>query len=290
MKSAELSHEAAQPGTRRALTDTALAHETRERRPQKLRRGARAVWLAGEVALAFVLYAFVTLGKRGQALAGTRARWMQLTSRRMLRVFGVRVSAAGDTPRAGQLVCNHLSYLDILVLASLAPVVFVAKADVSSWPVLGWLARLAGTVFVRRDHRSDVARVNMEMRAALDAGGLLVVFPEGTSSDGKTVLPFRSSLFEPAIHISAPIHAGCIEYRMLEGDPAEEVCYWRDMTLLPHLFNLLGRPSVDVRVAFAPVVGGDSDRKELARRAHAETLALHGELADIYNDSAPSNH
>jgi 1-acyl-sn-glycerol-3-phosphate acyltransferase len=209
-----------------------------------------------------------------------RARWLQWSSRRVLRVFGAQVSVRGDAPHSGLLVCNHLSYLDVLVLASLVPVVFVAKADVARWPLLGRLTRLAGTVFVRRERRSDVARVNREMQVALNAGSLVVVFPEGTSSGGDTVLHFRSSLFDAAIHSGVPATAGCIRYRMPEGNPAEEVCYWRDMTLFSHLLNLLGRPAIEAFVAFTPVDAGDCSRKELARRAHTATLALHSKLAN----------
>lgn len=278
MNAAHLSNAAAPSVTHVALTDH--ANGVGGSRPRMLRRCARAAWLAGELALVFLRYPQMTAGKDGEALTLARARWVRWSSQRLLRVFGAQVSVRGDAPRSGLLVCNHLSYLDILVLASLVPAVFVSKADVARWPVLGRLARLAGTVFVRRERRADVARVNREMQAALNAGLLVVVFPEGTSSGGDTVLPFQSSLFDAAIQSGVPATAGCIRYRMPEGNPAEEVCYWRDMTLFSHLVNLLGRPAVDAFVAFAPVDASDCSRKELARRAHTATLALHGELAN----------
>ncbi len=248
-----------------------------------LRTCFRGAWLVGELALAFARNVVMTRGKSSGALAVGRAHWLQMSARRVLRVFGVQLSQRGDAPCAGLLVSNHLSYLDILVLASVSPAVFVAKADVARWPVLGRLARLAGTRFVRRESRADVARVNREIQAALNDGFLLVMFPEGTSSGGETVLAFKSSLFEPAIRLGTPVTAGCIRYGLTDGDPAEEVCYWRDMTLLPHLLNLLGRRSVQAAVAFAPVAGDHADRKALAIHAHATALALHRELATQTN-------
>lgn len=248
-----------------------------------LRTCFRGAWLAGELALAFTRNVVVTRGKRSGALAVARADWLQMSARRVLRVFGVQVNRHGDAPRAGLLVSNHLSYLDILVLASLSPAAFVAKADMARWPLLGRLAQMAGTRFVRRESRADVARVNREIQAALDDGLLLVMFPEGTSSGGETVLAFKSSLFEPAIRLGTPVTAGCIRYGLTHGDPAEEVCYWRDMTLLPHLLKLLGRCSVQAAVAFAPVAGDPADRKALALHAHATALALRRELATQAN-------
>jgi 1-acyl-sn-glycerol-3-phosphate acyltransferase len=102
------------------------------------------------------------------------------------------------------LVANHLSYLDIVLLSSLTPCVFVAKNEVKDWPVFGWFARLAGTVFVDRNDRRDAARANELIRSALREGALVVLFPEGTSSNGSTVLPFKSSLLQAAIGERVP--------------------------------------------------------------------------------------
>jgi 1-acyl-sn-glycerol-3-phosphate acyltransferase len=101
-----------------------------------------------------------------------------------------------------------------------------------------------------------------------------VLFPEGTSSGGETVLPFRSSLFEPAAHQSFPVTPVALSYALSEGNPAEEVCYWKDMTLFPHLMNLLTKGEIRARVAFGETRVRETDRKELARQLHAEVLAL----------------
>jgi 1-acyl-sn-glycerol-3-phosphate acyltransferase len=172
------------------------------------------------------------------------------------------------------LVCNHLSYLDVLVLAALTPSRFVAKSEVRNWPVFGWFACLAGTIFVERNKRSQVARSAEEMAAALQQGSLMVLFPEGTSSGGETVLPFKSSLLEPATRNSQPVTAGLIAYDLIDGDVSEEVCYWKDMTLLPHLINLLSKSIVHAVVCFTEARQETRDRKILARQLHSEVLRL----------------
>jgi 1-acyl-sn-glycerol-3-phosphate acyltransferase len=167
-----------------------------------------------------------------------------------------------------------LSYLDILVLASLAPAVFVAKREVKSWPVMGLLAQLGGTLFVDRERRTQVGEVNDEIQAALDGGALVVLFPEGTSSDGQTVLPFKSSLLEPATQQKHPLTVGRLRYAITDGDAGAEVCYWGDAVFFPHLLNLLGKRAVRVSVRFARIQNHGADRKELARQLHAEVLGL----------------
>ena len=172
------------------------------------------------------------------------------------------------------MVCNHLSYLDILVLSALTPVVFVAKNEVKNWPVFGWFARLAGTVFVRREKRAGAGQAVDEMKTVLGSGVTVVLFPEGTSSDGQTVLPFKSSLLEPAMRQKQQLSAGFIRYELDDGDVAEEVCYWKDMTLFPHLINLLGKRGIRASVCFAEAQGGARNRKELAQQLHATVVEL----------------
>ena len=203
-----------------------------------------------------------------------RARWLQHICQRALRVFHVELRVTGSIPSSGLLVCNHLSYLDILVLGATTPCVFVSKCEVRRWPVFGWCATRAGTLFLRRDKRSDVVRMTREMRQMFDDGALIVLFPEGTTSDGREVLPFKSSLLEPATCQPHALSAGFIEYALADGDVAEEVCYWKDMTLLPHLLNLLGKRGLEARLCFTELRQASSDRKQLARHLHSEVVRL----------------
>ena len=116
--------------------------------------------------------------------------------------------------------------------------------------MVGWLARRAGTIFIERAKRGDVARVNEEAERLLESGVLLVVFPEGTSSDGREVLPFKSSLLEPIVGRRHPLSVAHISYEVEDGDAGEDVCYWGDMTFGPHLLKLLTKRRVCASVTF----------------------------------------
>jgi 1-acyl-sn-glycerol-3-phosphate acyltransferase len=160
------------------------------------------------------------------------------------------------------------------VLSSLTPALFVAKREVKTWPVFGWLSSCGGTLFIDRERRHDVARLNLEIKQVLRNRVLLVIFPEGTSSDGQTVLPFKSSLLEPAAEGSVPLSVSRLSYRLSDGDVVEEVCYWRDMTMLPHVLNLLSKRGVDATVSFTVIQRVANDRKHLARQMHAAVVSL----------------
>jgi len=194
-----------------------------------------------------------------------RARWLQVACQRALRVLDVPCHVSGPVPRRGLLVCNHLSYLDILLLSATTRCLFVSKSEVRRWPLFGWYARRAGALFVRRARRRDVQRTGEAMRRALEDGALVVLFPEGTTSDGGRVLPFASSLFEPACDTGCPVWAGCVAFELEQGEVGWEVCYWGDMVLLPHLMRLLGRRGLQARLRFTAVRAEAVDRKELGR-------------------------
>lgn len=235
-----------------------------------LRTSLRLSWLIAE----FVLAAFRYAVTRAHSTPHRRAIWLQRSASRVLRIFCAAPRVAGEVPSNGLLVCNHLSYLDVLVLAALTPCVFVAKSDVRRWPVFGWFARLAGTVFVERERRFRTGDAVGEIERALDGGALVVLFPEGTSSGGDTVLPFKSSLLEPAARSNRALTAGLIAYELADGDVREEVCYWRDMTLAPHLMNLLAKQQIRATVRFARFERKGAGRKELATRLRSELLRL----------------
>ena len=240
------------------------------------RFAVRIVWFSMEVLFAVAGFAFALCFRRGDApaLAGVRARGLHRHSRRVLRVLRADVSVSGPVPASGLLVSNHLSYLDILLLSSITPAIFVSKSEVRGLPVFGWLARRAGTHFIERKKRSDVARVNDEANRLLESGMLLVVFPEGTSSDGREVLPFKSSLLEPIVGRRQPLSVAHISYEVEDGDAREDVCYWGDMTFGPHLLKLLSKRRVGASVTFTVVEKFADCRKELARQLHSEVSRL----------------
>lgn len=225
-------------------------------------------------ATAYLHFVFLIWLPRRAGNIHVRARWLQFWSRQFLRILHCRVTARGQLPARGLLVSNHLSYVDVLVLSSLQPLVLVSKSEVRSWPVFGVLTRCAGTLYIRRDSRTDVARLNDEMTRIVNAGVPVALFPEGTSSDGSTVLPFRSSLFGPAETHDWPVTPAWIHYTLEGGSVPDEVCYWRDMTFFPHLLNLMSKDGFQATVHYAAPMTRKMDRKEMARELHAQVTQL----------------
>lgn len=200
--------------------------------------------------------------------------WMQRQAQRLVEALEIKCRHQGAAAGRGLLVCNHLSYLDILVLGASQPLVFVAKSEVRGWPLFGWLAARGGTLFIRRQERADVARLAGDIAARLQAGSTVVVFPEGTSSAGHRVLPFHSSLLEPAVEQHVPATPAAIAYGLPGGSVEDDVCYWRDMTFAAHFLRLLGLPSVEATVAYGEARSPGGSRKSLARALHEDVCAL----------------
>jgi 1-acyl-sn-glycerol-3-phosphate acyltransferase len=235
---------------------------------------ARLIWLGFELNLAALNFFVYVLIPRNPHSLHARARWLQAGSRRVLRIFNAEILAVGPIPKNGLLISNHLSYLDILILSALTPSIFVAKCEIRKWPVFGLFARLAGTLFADRERRTQVRPLTLEVRATLDHAALVVLFPEGTSSDGRDVLPFKSALLEPATNTAFALATSCIQYEVEDGNVAEAVCYWRDMTFGPHLLNLLSKKRIRAYLRFSNLAERSADRKELARQLRSEILKL----------------
>jgi 1-acyl-sn-glycerol-3-phosphate acyltransferase len=212
---------------------------------------------------------------------------LQWTAEGCRRILALEPRIFGPLPSRGLLVANHLSYLDIILLAALRPCVFVSKSDVRSWPIFGQCAALGSTIFVDRSKRADVRGVSQQMRSALAEDLLIVLFPEGTSSGGNRVLPFRSSLLEPAVELGCPVTAAALGYQIAEGSVSDEICYWRDMTLLPHLLNVWSKPVIQASLRCGVPRARSEDRKSLAVELHDEVAALHAVSAREFGVSLP---
>jgi 1-acyl-sn-glycerol-3-phosphate acyltransferase len=207
----------------------------------------------------------------------------------MCRILGIRVSVSGKPPVQGPLliVSNHVSWLDIVVLSAVAPVSFIAKRQVASWPLFGRLARLQRTVFIDRDRRHATGSSRNVMQARLLGGDILVLFPEGTSSDGRRVLPFKSSFFGAAEIEGVLVQPVSIAYRGHWNLPMNRrllpsYAWYGDMDLAAHLLEALAMGPIEVAVICHPPLSlsGELTRKMLARHAEQEvrkgvTLALH---------------
>lgn len=220
--------------------------------------------------------------------------------RQVCRLIGIRFSIDGavEAHRPVLIVANHTSWLDIPVISAVAPVSFVAKKEVARWPFVSWLAKLQRSVFIDRERRTAAAGSAREIAGRLQSGDKLVLFAEGTSSDGNRVLPFRSSLFAAAKPIrsradgkspelsedgnpedaaDAQVQTLTICYTHLHGVPIERadrpiVGWYGDMEMGSHAWQLLKAGPLDVKISIGPPVPLQefADRKELARHSEAE--------------------
>ena len=245
-----------------------------------LRSGALAACTLGWTAVWLVGLPFAAWAGRGERW---RARIFQSWARVCTQVIGMRVEREGPLP-AGPvlLVSNHLGYVDIVLIASQLRCVFVSKAEVGSWPVLGVLSRWMQTLFVDRGLRRDVLRVSEQVRERLERGQSVVLFPEGTSSGGSGVLRFHSALLASAASGERAVYHATLRYFTPEGapPPAEVICWWGDMRFGSHVRRLLAVRSFRARIAFGPEPIQDTDRKSLARRLHAEVASRFGSLRE----------
>jgi 1-acyl-sn-glycerol-3-phosphate acyltransferase len=206
------------------------------------------------------------------------AQWLNETCARGLKSIDVELSVEGKRPERGLMVSNHLSYLDILAYSAAVPCVFISKVEVADWPIFGRYARWAGSVFVRRHDRTDAARANLSVRQSLNDGVPVVLFPEGTTTDGSRVLRFHATMLQPAIDTGAPVTPCAIMYELEDGDVGQEACWWGDMTFLPHVINLIGKKSIRARIIFGEPIVATGARKELSPQLHGSTVRLHDEL------------
>jgi 1-acyl-sn-glycerol-3-phosphate acyltransferase len=221
--------------------------------------------------------------------------------RLLCRMFGIRISVIG-TPirdRGVLMVANHASYFDILVMSASAPVSFIAKKEVNSWPLFGLMSRLQRTVFVDRERRGDTHTAREVLRERLRDGEALVLFPEGTSTDGNRVITFKSALMgaveadigkdEKGDPVYAPVQPVTISYVGMHGIPLGRenrplFAWYGDMDLMPHIWEALKIGPFDVVVEFhAPLtVGPACGRKQIA--VLAEKAVREGQIRALSGD------
>lgn len=190
----------------------------------------------------------------------------------VLRVLGIRLTVRGTPPAAPfLLVSNHLSYLDILVLASQLPAVFIAKSEVKDWPLLGTLCRLVDTQFIERQRKNDILRMLKRITEILDSGRGVVFFPEGTTSNGQGVQPFKPPLLAVAAQSGQPVAYAALSYAVPPGNPpaSVSVCWWGGAGFTGHFLTVLRMPRIDASVSFGDKRIHEQDRKALAERLQA---------------------
>jgi 1-acyl-sn-glycerol-3-phosphate acyltransferase len=204
-----------------------------------------------------------------------RRRILQSWSAGLLAVMNVRVTFASkgeiQDGHCGLIVSNHVSWLDVFVLNSVIPMRFVAKSEVRSWPVIGWLCARAQTLFIERGKMRSAARINTSMAELLQQGESLAVFPEGTTTDGAQVALFHSSLMQPAIDAGAQVHPIAIRYQNRRGERSQDASYIDDVSLGQSIWRILCSPHLQVRLLLTPALDVRGvERRELAIQARQQ--------------------
>ncbi|HET9645491.1 MAG TPA: lysophospholipid acyltransferase family protein [Burkholderiaceae bacterium] len=239
---------------------------------RSLRALARLVWAVLHTlhGLAIVLLQFDRLDA---AARHARIRWW---SGRMLRVLGVglRVDGVGFHPGGVLLAANHVSWLDILAIHAVCPQArFVAKADVKHWPLVGRLVGAGGTLFIERERKRDAVRVVHQMAEALKAGETVAVFPEGTTSDGQSLLPFHANLLQAAIATAVPVQAVALRFSDDQSEVSAAAPYVGETTLVQSLWWIACAQGLCAHVGVLPPRGTrHAERRAVAALIRAEIM------------------
>ena len=204
----------------------------------------------------------------------------------LLNAFNLRISTHGHVPSqmitGTMVVANHISWLDIHALNSIVPLRFIAKSEISKWPVFGYLARNADVLFINRDNRRDAARVANMTAESLNSGDNLCLFPEGTTTDGSTIAPFKSSIIQAAIEANANIQAVAIHYPHPDGGSNTAMAYAGDTTMKQSFARILLQKSPKVELHFlAPIITQslaevDKNRRDLTMQIEQNIRAALG--------------
>lgn len=240
-----------------------------------LRAVRRAVALVTSLILCVIRYWKDRI--HGPLTMRQKAQWSQDSSRLILGAVGIHYQVIGDPPKDGLVVCNHLSYLDVLILSAAMPSFFVAKMEISGWPFFGKCARINGTIFLDRSSLSSAMSVAEQMTERLKLPIPVLLFPEGTSTDGSSVLPFHPRLIDPATSTGKPITAAAVRYIIEGGVEERELCWFGDVEFVPHLLKALATPGFSAKVRFGkPHIY--PDRRTAANATHAEVNQMRREL------------
>ncbi|WP_061162840.1 lysophospholipid acyltransferase family protein [Caballeronia temeraria] len=223
--------------------------------------------------LVHLLYGMWVVATRfPRASAAERAELNRAWSIEMLRLAGMKLVVHNDGARlhSGVLVVgNHVSWIDIYVINAWRPTPFVSKAEIRKWPVVGWLAHQLGTVFVQREKRSDAKRIMHELANRLLAGEMMCVFPEGTTTDGQSLLPFHANMFQAAVSSSCPVQPICLMYEDARGRQSIAPAYIGDMSLNDSLSALLRATPLTAHLYVCDPLAPGADRRLLASEAQA---------------------
>lgn len=219
----------------------------------------------------FYHYSILLFGNVLSLFGGNKIKWSAERRKKwgnsVARILGMKVLVEGTPPKAPFfLVSNHLSYVDVWVLYSQLNCTFIAKSEVRSWPVIGFVLATSGVLFVNRTKRTDVKRVNDAISKNLTKDQGIILFPEGTTSAGHKILPFKSSLFQYPASEELPVSVASIHYETSGNElPAyQSICWWDDTPFFKHLFYLFVMKEFTATVTFNDETIVNSNRKVLA--------------------------
>jgi 1-acyl-sn-glycerol-3-phosphate acyltransferase len=271
------------PALKREAAEGAPAVRARFSLPLALGRMALIAPCAAWVALTYLIRVH-RAGSPAVRYAVT-AEYTRRIARAICRIANYQVIVDTPAPPPGTFIAtNHIGYVDIIALAATAPSLFVTRAEMLRWPVVGWLLRISGQPTTERTSSSRLASTADSVRKCLEAGQSICVFLEGTSTSGDGVLKFRSSLLSAAVASGAPVAAAALRWRGTDPaiDRAEDIAFWRDEhSFFSHFWRHLGLRGYVVRIAFDTPIActpGETDRKALAETLHARTVGM---LADL---------
>lgn len=220
--------------------------------------------------------AFTVALRFPRATADRRHAMNRAWSLKMLELCGMKLVVHNDEARldAGALVVsNHISWIDIYVINAWRPTPFVSKAEVRNWPLIGWFAKNLDTVFVEREKRSDARRIMNELAERLQRGELMCVFPEGTTSDGRSLKPFHTNMFQAAVEAGRPVQPICILYEDAQGRQSTAPAYIDDVSLKQSLDAMLKGGPLTAHVYVGDALEAEGDRRKLAAQAQASVEA-----------------
>jgi len=242
----------------------------------KLRYHLKIAHLTVHILHGFFVCFFIFPWMKKEAKKNKIQHWSQ----QLLSIFNVRVRMNLTNVSSGSLiVSNHISWLDIFVINSLAPCRFVAKSDIRSWPMLGWLAEKGGTIFLAHGKKADVKRIYQHLIDQIAAGERVAFFPEGGTATQGEILPFHANLFEAAIHAKVPVQPFALRYLTSTGELHPAVEFVGDISFVTSLVNVLNEDEITVELnGLAFISSEGAHRRELAAASRsAVTLALQAE-------------
>ena len=192
---------------------------------------------------------------------------IQFWCKRLLSIFEIKVEVQGlnnllFNQKQYLIVANHISWMDIIVIQSIKPSIFVAKSDVASWPLFGWVAQMTGTIFIKREKVSDIKKALKKMKRRLIKRSVCI-FPEGTSTNGRYLLPFKSNLFQSSIDTNKSILPLCLRYKQ-KGMYSDKVAFIGDMSLVDSIMKIKKEIDISVEVEVLQPIRPRGNRKELA--------------------------